>query len=59
METINLPMTLPACSQHGAMSIRKPATKEQAFCGTWYGCERCGAAVLFPSKELEQQNASS
>lgn len=54
-----LPVTRPECSTpgHGYMVLRQAHTPEQAFCGTWYRCERCMAGALLPSSELLAQLA--
>lgn len=54
----------PACEKHGPMATRPPATKEQAFCGTWYACGHveygrvCRATALLPSPALLRQLAA-
>jgi hypothetical protein len=54
-----LPAVRPSCEKHGVMALRKPGTKEQAFCGTWYECThehpRCRDSVLLPSPGLLAQ----
>lgn len=40
------------------MEIRKPGTREQAFCGIWYDCYVCHSSVLFTSRELDAQLAN-
>lgn len=48
----NLPAERPACPRHGPMTLRKPGTDQQEWCGVWYACDRCQTAQLIPSAEL-------
>lgn len=50
-------MTIPECPSHGIKLQLRPArrqTKEQAWCGTWYDCPRCGYAILLMSRALSE-----
>lgn len=66
VETPNLPACRPVCPSspdHGVMTYRPGATREQEWCGTWYRCEWCTSSVLLPSPALlahldEQQRAA-
>lgn len=57
--TANLPEPLPRCPKHGTALTLIPLSRQDAlarWCGVWYECAhpfpRCGATVLFQSKEL-------
>jgi hypothetical protein len=54
-KSMNFPMELPKCAEHGTMELQKPGTREQAFCGTWYRCTRCTNSVLLTSPQLAAQ----
>ena len=44
---------LPECPVHGTMQLQQTGTPEQAFCGTWYRCDKCTHSVLLPSRQLQ------
>lgn len=60
---MNLPALRPKCDTCGDyLEVRKPHTREQAFCGTWYdhppramGLVGHTASALLPSAELTNQ----
>jgi len=43
---------------HGQYVLKSPGTAEQAWCGTWYGCQRCHNSILLPSPALEASLAA-
>lgn len=59
----NLPALRPMCDTCGEfLVVRKPYTREQAFCGTWYdhtpralGLLGHTVSALLPSSELTDQ----
>jgi len=54
VDVLAVPMVLPSCEQHGQMELQSPGTPEQAYCGTWYRCTRCGSSKLFTSPALQR-----
>lgn len=47
-------MELPRCpvTEHGAMALQVPGTREQEYCGVWYRCIHCMNSELLISPAL-------
>jgi hypothetical protein len=43
----------PANALHGKLVPSPAGTPEQAWCGSWYRCAKCGSSMLLPSADLK------
>lgn len=50
----------PVCSTHKIPMVKRTSplmSAEQRWCGEWWDCPKCTSSVLFPRRELIEQNA--